>query len=276
MNARHLAIVLLACMPLAACNNTSAPPAKPASTSTAPAQPTSALGRMAEKGIREARQKLATENLSLNDTIRINSDKHHQGVSVTSDDDAHDTRPKAEITPKGDLLIDGKAVAIDANQRTLLLEHRALIIGIAESGMDIGIQGADLAATAMGEAFKGLLSGKSEKDIEKSVEAQADAIKQSAAKLCTRLPGLMASQQKIAAALPEFKPYATMTAEDIDDCMKDTQDGKTVKQAEVQSEIRQEIRSAIRGSVRGAVQQDAKEVAADANAEATAEAATTR
>jgi hypothetical protein len=124
----------------------------------------------------------------------------------------------------------------------------------------------------MGEAFKGILSGKSEQEIEKSVEAEAAGIKQAAAKLCARLPGLLASQQGLAATLPEFRPYATMTQEDIDDCMKDTKDD-SVQQAEVQSEIRSEIRDAIRGSVRGAVRQDEKEVAADAAAEANAEAA---
>ena len=43
------------------------------------------------------------------------------------------------------------------------------------------------------------------------IEAQAKA-------LYGQLPLLMASQEKLAASLPEFKPYASMTAEDIDDC----------------------------------------------------------
>lgn len=255
---------------LAACSNTTTPPATPASSASTPppTQPTTALGRMADKGIREARLKLETENIGLNDNIRINTDKHHQGVSVSSDDDnTHDSRPKAEITPKGDLLIDGKAVAIDANQRALLLDYRAHIISIAESGMDIGVQGADLAAKAMGEAFKGIFSGKSEKDIEKSVEAEAGNIKQAAAKLCDRLPDMVVSQQKLAAAVPEFKPYATMKQEDIENCFKDSQDAN-VKQAQVQSGIRDNIRSAIRDSVRGGVQAAAKDDAAKTDADA--------
>jgi hypothetical protein len=232
-------------------------------------EPESALGRVVHKEIRKAREKLATENISLKSGVRFNG---KGGVNIDTND-SNDDRPEAEITPKGDLLIEGKAVAINNEQRALLLGHRAQLIGIAESGMDIGVQGADLAAKAMGEAFKGILSGKSEQEIEKSVEAEAAGIKQSAAKLCSRLPGLLASQQELAATLPEFEPYATMTKEDIDDCMKETKDG-TVQQAEVQSEIRSEIRDAIRGSVRGAVRQDEKEVAADAAAEANAEAAT--
>ena len=140
--------------------------------------------------------------------------------------------PKAEITPKGDLLIAGKAVAINADQRALLMEYRAHVIGIAESGMEIGVQGADLATKAMGEAFKGIFSGKSEEEIEKSVEAEAAKIKLSAAKLCGRLPAMMAAQQQLAAALPEFKPYATMTQDDVDDCFEDSKEDTAMNSAE--------------------------------------------
>jgi hypothetical protein len=253
---------------LAACQGNT-PPSTASKPQGSSPEPESALGRVVHKEIRKAREKLATENISLKSGVRFNG---NGGVNIDTND-SNDDRPEAEITPKGDLLIEGKAIAINNEQRELLLGHRAQLIGIAESGMDIGVQGADLAAKAMGEAFKGILSGKSEQEIEKSVEAEAAGIKQSAAKLCARLPGLLASQQELAATLPEFKPYATMTKEDIDDCMKETKDN-TVQQAEVQSEIRGEIRDAIRGSVRGAVRQDEKEVAADAAAEANAEATT--
>lgn len=136
------------------------------------------------------------------------------------------SRPKAKITPKGDLLIDGRAVALSPAQRAAMLEYRGHVAGVAESGMEIGAQGADLATKAMGEAFKGLFSGKSEKEVEQSVEAEAAKIKASAAKLCARLPAMMAAQHKAAAAVPEFKPYATMTQEDIDDCWDDNDDRK--------------------------------------------------
>jgi hypothetical protein len=186
---------------LAACQGNT--PSSTASKSPASTpEPESALGRVVHKEIRKAREKLATENISLKSGVRFNG---KGGVNIDTND-SNDDRPEAEITPKGDLLIEGKAVAINNEQRTLLL------------------QGADLAAKAMGEAFKGILSGKSEQEIEKSVEAEAAGIKQSAAKLCARLPGLLASQTELAATLPEFKPYATMTREDIDDCMKDTKD----------------------------------------------------
>ncbi len=258
---------------LAACRADVDPPspASDPSAASAPAAPRSALGRLVDREIREAREKLATENISLKHGVRFDG---KGGVDIDGKD-PDDRRPEAEITPKGDLLIEGKPVAINGEQRRMLLDYRSHIIGLAESGMEIGVQGADLAAEAMGEAFKGIFSGKSEQEIEKAIEAEASGIKQAAAKLCERLPAVMASQQELAAALPEFKPYATMTQEDVDECMKDTDDATT---AEVQTEIRQEIRSAIResvrGGVRGAVRQDQGDPAAEAAAATAEEEAT--
>ncbi len=58
------------------------------------------------------------------------------------------------------------------------------------------------------------------------IQAEAQKIKAQARKLCDRLPAMHATQQQLAAALPEFRPYATMTEEDIADCRKDSRVAK--------------------------------------------------
>jgi hypothetical protein len=156
----------------------------------------------------EARQELATENLSLD------------GPGAA----------KAEITPKGDLLIDRKPIPVTAEQRALLLDYRAQIAGVASAGMDVGMQGAQLAAKAVGEALRGVFSGNPD-EIGKRVEAQAEPIRQAALKLCDRLPALYQAQEKLSAALPEFEPYAKMDPDDIDDCRKDAVDAKPMAPA---------------------------------------------
>lgn len=194
---RNATLALLTCLPLlVACQQPSSP--APASTADAPA---TALGKVVEEATQKARAKLANEPITLG-----------------SDNDA---LPKAEISPTGDLLIDGKAVPVDDAQRTLLLEHRANVVAIAEAGMTIGVRGADLGMKAAGEALKGVFSGNTD-EIEQRIEAEAEKIKADAAVLCNRLPAVLDSQQKLAAALPEFKPYATMTEKDIDDCNEGT------------------------------------------------------
>lgn len=126
----------------------------------------------------------------------------------------------AEISPQGDFLIDGRKVDITPGQRALLLEHRGRIAAVAEAGMRVGLEAADLATTAMKEAVVGALTGNAD-SVEARIEAEASKIKTSALELCKHLPAMMASQQELAAALPEFRPYATMTQDDIDDCADD-------------------------------------------------------
>lgn len=144
----------------------------------------------------EARKEIRSGNMSLGD---------HSGKS------------KGEITPQGDLLIDGKPATINAEQRQLLVRHRELLANIAISGMEIGMQGVDLAKKAVGESIKGIFTGETEQ-VEKKVEAEAKKIEASANVLCEQLPILMESEQNLAKLLPEFKPFATMTTKDINDC----------------------------------------------------------
>ena len=180
------------------------------------------IGRHVDEAINKARAELRTKNISISDGFNINvngHEIHNKGENL----------PKAEITPQGDLLIEDKAVSITPAQRQQLLAYRGQILGIAESGMAIGGKGADLAGEALGGVVGAIFGGKDgEKEFEKKIEAEAAKIEAEAMKICTRLPGLMAGQQALAASLPEFKPYARMTQEDIDDCGKDVGKGKGV------------------------------------------------
>ena len=218
-------IALALMLPLAACGQSgqtdSAPPAADnapqAATSASASEKTSSVISMnIQKAMEKAKRELATKNIDVN-SVHIGGNRH----------DDNDKRPKAEITPQGDLLIAGKKVAATPAQQTLLLDYRKQIVGIAEAGIDIGTQGADLGIHAARQALWGAFSGKSDKDIEAAIKPQTDKIQAAAAQLCRRLPDLLSAQQQLAAAMPEFRPYATMQQKDIDDCGKDMdQDGK--------------------------------------------------
>jgi predicted small lipoprotein YifL len=215
-----LALVLL--LPLAACGQSGSTPGDTdnaaSATKGASEQTSSVISRGIQKAMQEAKQELATKNIDVN-SVHVSGDHHGND----------DSRPKAEITPQGDLLIAGTKVAATPAQQTLLLDYRKQIVGIAETGMDIGTQGADLGLNAAKQAMWGALSGKTDKDIEAAIKPQTDKIQASADKLCLRLPELLSAQQNLAAAMPEFRPYATMQQKDIDDCGKDMKDkdGKT-------------------------------------------------
>ena len=132
-----------------------------------------------------------------------------------------DNQPRAEITPDGHLLIGGKDVPTNDAQRRQLLEYRGHVVAIATDGMNVGLAGAKLGASAAGEALKGIFSGDSE-GVEKRINAEAAKIEAQAKRICDRLPAMLASQQALARELPAFKPYASMDQSDVDDCGKDS------------------------------------------------------
>jgi hypothetical protein len=212
-----LALTLL--LPLAACGKTDHAGSQPASSATtaqaaADKAPASWVARRVDNAMQKARQELATKNIDV-DTVHIGSSLRSGG-----------TTSKAQITPQGELLIDGKQVAATPEQHQMLLDYRQQIIGIAEAGMEIGTQGADLGMHAASAALSGVFSGKSDKEIEAAIKPQTDRIQAAALELCKRLPDLRAAQQQLATAMPAFKPYATMTQEDVQDCDKNISDHK--------------------------------------------------
>lgn len=165
-----------------------------------------------QKGIDQAKRELVTKDIDIN-SVHIDSDHaHHRDTS---------NLPKAVITPQGELVIAGKTITATPEQHTMLVDYRQHIIHIAEAGMDIGASGASIGTTAAKEAILGALTGANDKEIEARIKPQTDQIKLAAVKLCQRMPDLLTSQQKLAASMPEFRPYATMTQKDVDDCGKD-------------------------------------------------------
>ena len=64
----------------------------------------------------------------------------------------------------------------------------------------------------MFSAMTGSLERRMEKTIRETVEPGVRQI-------CLSLPALYEAQQRLAGTVPEFRPYATMQADEIDDCL---------------------------------------------------------
>ncbi|MGY0612348.1 hypothetical protein [Luteimonas sp. A501] len=217
MRASHALSAALLCVLAAGCSPATDPPPAADAPGAADADADAGktfIGRQAAKAIAKASQALKAKNLSIGDdfAITINGRSYGGGHGAEG-------LPKAELTPDGELLIEGEAVPATPEQRALLLAHRRQLEDVALAGLAIGAQGADVAGTALtgiGEALFGGDEGR--QAYEARIEAEADRIKDEALKLCALLPALYDSQQSLAGALPAFAPYATMTPEDIEDC----------------------------------------------------------
>ncbi len=162
-----------------------------------------------------ARVELETENLEVGNSLRF-------GKSGKRADNGGKPLPKAEITPGGDFLIGGEAVAIDARQRQELLTYRGQVIDIAKAGIDIGERSAQIAIDAVDRGLFSLMvsamTGNLERRIEKTVK---EALEPGLLQICDGLPALLESQQRLSASLPQFQPYATLEADDVRDCKDD-------------------------------------------------------
>lgn len=244
-----LTIALVATLPLlGACADRDVPPTArdPGSVRS---EPDTVIGRSVAKAMDKAREKLATENISLND---MHVDGDGDGFHVGNRGNHADGRPEAELTPQGELLIEGRKVDANAEQQALLRQYRGQIEGVASAGMDIGAQGAELGVKAAKEALLGIFSGDTE-EIERKVEAEAEGIKAAARQLCNQLPALKDTQDALAASMPEFRPYATLDQADIDDCYEDHH--AVAVQREIRQDVQREVRETVRETVRGSVRQ---------------------
>ena len=210
MTRKHIAFLFVALLPLAV----QAGASPPSSVRAEVARDLDEARQEVRTELARERTKLDTENLSLGDSLRFGKDRPKKA--------AKSKVPPGEITPKGNLLIAGKAVAIDAQQRRQLLAYRAQIISLARIGIDAGEQAAMLAIEAtdvsLFRLIVGGLSGSLERRVDATVKQQ---IQPMVLQICRRLPQVLDSQQALAASLPEFRPYATLERDDIDDCERD-------------------------------------------------------
>lgn len=161
----------------------------------------------------QARRELETGNLSLNDNLQFGKNKGRRGAA---------SLPEAEITPDGDLLIAGKAQPLDASQRRQVLAYRGLVVEVAKAGIDIGQKSAEAALQAVDGSWLSLMVGAMTGSLERRVERTVrEQVEPGVRGICRTLPRVMESQQRLAASVPQFRPYATLEADDVADCEND-------------------------------------------------------
>ena len=173
-------------------------------------QEMSAARKEVRADLDKARRDMRTGNLRIDNGLRFGD----------RDDAAPSDLPRAEITPEGDLLIEGQAQAVDAGQRAQLLAYRRQVVAIALAGIDAGEQTANAALDAVGDSsWIGLMfsamTGRLERDVERTVQQNLGPAMRD---ICRQLPTVMATQQQLASSLPQFQPYANLEPADVEEC----------------------------------------------------------
>ncbi|MGA9342487.1 MAG: hypothetical protein WBV61_09185 [Rhodanobacteraceae bacterium] len=125
--------------------------------------------------------------------------------------------PDATVSAAGQLQIGDAPVATPEPQRAQLSLYFVQAQALQRDGLAIGKAGAKTALHAIGGVVSGLAHGDPDR-IGPAVEAQAAKVEASVAGLCADLKALKATQDKLAAALPAFKPYAVIDSARADDC----------------------------------------------------------
>ena len=125
--------------------------------------------------------------------------------------------PDAVVSAAGELAIAGKELPLNPDQKDLAAQYFAHASALRDDGFATGMAGASTALTALTSVVTGLANGEPDK-IGQDVEAKAAKLDEHVERLCRDLHELAATQDMLAAALPDFKPYALIVEKDVDDC----------------------------------------------------------
>jgi hypothetical protein len=171
----------------------------------------------------------------------------------------------AKIAPNGDLSVRGKAIAIDDTQRDLLVAYRGHLVTVVQAGKELSSRSTDAVTDNLGEIIGGALTGRDRNDPNDALNIASEKMSAAASRICDGLPALISAQNAVAAALPEFKPYAQLTEADAVACQ-----GSTISSRSSSEKIGQTIGAALGnpfsgGLVAGYMTAEAKHSSEDAS-----------
>jgi hypothetical protein len=152
----------------------------------------------------------------------ISIDLGHEDITFDDEDVIIEARDgsRARVSPEGDLTIRGRRVSVGAAERRALRNYNESMHWMVEQAVEIGVDSAGLAFSALGHALAAIATGDGDR-AERRVEARAEPIKEKARELCREVRALVLVQESIASRVPAFRPYAVLDEDAGDDCHVD-------------------------------------------------------
>ena len=151
------------------------------------------------------------------DTINhhITLHQHRVAIRVAS-------APEAVVDASGQLFVDSKPVPVNDAQRALLQRYNASAEAMRTDAIATGKAGMATAAQALNAAAGHIIGGDGAESTKDKVEAAAQSVKQSAAKICDDLAAMKSAQDALVTQLDAFKPYGQALREsDVEQCRHD-------------------------------------------------------
>ena len=136
---------------------------------------------------------------------------HGADIVITAADHS-----QAEIDPAGDLNIRGKDVPVTDAERQLLVQYSQNLRDMEQRGKAADRQAWQMAPGILRAALADLFTGASDKQINDDANKAAEPLKQEFLKLCDSAEAERKIQDQISDALPAFKPYAVIRAQDTE------------------------------------------------------------
>lgn len=132
-------------------------------------------------------------------------------IVITAEDGS-----RAEIAPVGDLKIRDKGVPVSDAQRQLLVQYSQNLRDMEKRGEAVQAQAWSMAGGILSTALGDLFTGASDKQINDDANKAAAPLKQEVLELCDSVKAQRKVQDQISDALPDFKPYAVISAHDTE------------------------------------------------------------
>ena len=158
--------------------------------------------------------------------VHVLDGHHHTSVRMDGDEVVITARDHSEarVARSGDLYINDKQVAVNADERKLLSRYNTGVRDIETRGMQIGRDALHMVGGIMSVVVADLFSDDADGRIDRDARRVAEPIKQEALALCKDVQAERQLQAAIAAALPAFQPYAVIDTKPDHDCHVDDDD----------------------------------------------------
>jgi PDZ domain len=123
---------------------------------------------------------------------------------------------EGNLDATGNLVIDGRTVAVDAGQREQLQQYYQGAHAVREHGIATGKAGAAVAVQSLKSAAAHVVGGDGAR-ADATLDDATSRVDREASKICFDLQRIRAAQGRLATGLAAFKPFATIVDGDEDD-----------------------------------------------------------